>query len=479
MKSTPFVILLTAIAGLASAQITWNMGMNVAPASSGNNHPRIVTDASGNPLIVWNHSMQAMFSRWSGTAFTTPVMVNPGSQMVAGADWMGPDIAAKGDTVYIVYKLMPEADTASHIFIVRSFDGGMNWSMPYQVDQIADSISRFPTVAIDDNGHPIVAFMKFDASFSDSRWVVSRSNDYGNTFGPDTKASGWSGGLICDCCPGALVHSGNRVLMVYRDNLSNLRDHWAGISLDNGNSFTSGMPIDQSNWMIASCPGSGPDAVIAGDSLYTAYMSSAPGSARAYFSAASVSDMTGTIGAQITGPLAGLTTQNYPRIATDGTAMVIGWRHVLSGVDQFGLIFTNDISVGFPAGFDTVDLSNVINVDVALADGTVYTVWEDDNSGTVKFRSGTYNSTVAVSESDRQGIRIFPNPLTSEFIIESSASSSMDYTVSDGLGRTVKGGKTDPSGRTTVHAGQLSAGIYLLTLRSAFQFSTHKLIIQN
>src|SRR5690348_13693324 len=104
------------------AQVTWTSGTNIASSTYGNMHPRIALDASGNPLVVWNGSMNVYFSKWNGAAFTMPVQLNTAPVQVAGASWMGPDIAAKGDTVYVVYKVMPESDTSSHIFLCRSFD---------------------------------------------------------------------------------------------------------------------------------------------------------------------------------------------------------------------------------------------------------------------------------------------------------------------------------------------------------------------
>src|SRR6185295_4545046 len=244
----------------AQNSITWSAGTNVAASSYGNLHPRIVTDGAGNPVIIWGRmSDQSVFiSRWNGSAFTTPVNVNPSWLTVATASWMGPDIAARDDTVYVVMKQTPE-DTDHPIYIATSFDGGTTFSDPVQVDFIADSISRFPTVAIDASGNPIVGFMKFNSSFSDSRWAVTKSSDYGNTFSTDIKASGWSGGgaTVCDCCTGSITVSGNIVCMLYRDNLSSIRDMWAGISTDGGDSFTEGIGIDQGNWILLSCPSSG------------------------------------------------------------------------------------------------------------------------------------------------------------------------------------------------------------------------------
>src|SRR5882724_225432 len=94
MKKT--ITLLAIILSLnvsAQSNIIWNMGMNIASSASGNEHPRLAVDRNGNALVIWHHVSRAMFSRWNGTAFTTPVMLNPASISIAGADWMGPDIA--------------------------------------------------------------------------------------------------------------------------------------------------------------------------------------------------------------------------------------------------------------------------------------------------------------------------------------------------------------------------------------------------
>ena len=128
MKKVLF-ILLTLFVTSASAQneITWNSGVNIAASSFGNEHPRIATDGNGNPLVLWYHAGSAMFSRWDGTGFTVPVALNPLAIAIAGAGFMGPDIAAKGDTVYVVFKQTPEASDTSHIYCVHSFDGGSSF----------------------------------------------------------------------------------------------------------------------------------------------------------------------------------------------------------------------------------------------------------------------------------------------------------------------------------------------------------------
>ncbi len=137
-----------------SGQIMWDQPMDIAVAHFDNNHPRLSIDRNGNPLVIWGKVNDVQFTRWNGTAFTQPVKLNPTNITIANADWMGPDIAAHGDTVYVVYKQTPENLTSSHIWCMRSFDGGLNFDAPVQVEFTGDSLTRFPAITTDNQGIP-------------------------------------------------------------------------------------------------------------------------------------------------------------------------------------------------------------------------------------------------------------------------------------------------------------------------------------
>src|SRR5687767_12688697 len=108
-RATIFLALIISQTIVSQSQITWiGAGSNLNTAATGNNRPRVVMDAVGNPLVLWGYSSRAMFSRWNGTSFTTPVMLNPMNMTIAEAYWMGPDIATHGDTIYVVFKQTPE-----------------------------------------------------------------------------------------------------------------------------------------------------------------------------------------------------------------------------------------------------------------------------------------------------------------------------------------------------------------------------------
>lgn len=423
LLSTSFSLLFISV--FAQNTITWNAPAEISSSPSfGNNFPRIVVDQSGDPMTTWGDGANLLFTKWNGTSFDAPMQLNPSGVTIASQGWMGPDIASKGDTVYAVYKQTPEVDTSSHIWCVRSFDGGATFSSPVRVEYIGTNISRFPTITVDDQGHPVVGFMEFTPSLGDPQWVVVRSSDFGNTFGSPVQASGWSSGTseVCDCCPSKIISSGTTVAMPYRDNNSNIRDTWAGVSTDGGNTFPNGMPVDQQNWFIAACPSSGPDGVIIGDTLYTTFMNGASGSALAYYSKSSISAMTGSnaIPLDQTTPTA-LSQQNYPRVDHHAGSMAFVWKQISNGNQELAIQFTENIGTGMNTMQEIVVMDNIGGVDVAMHDGMLWVIWEDDISGTVKYRSGTYTSYVSHEEQQLETLQVYSNPGRINWMIGGSA----------------------------------------------------------
>jgi hypothetical protein len=479
-------LFLTFIAGLfvghMDGQVMWDQPIDLAAAHFDNNHPRITTNRAGDPLAIWGKVNDVQFTRWNGTAFTQPIKLNPGTVTVANADWMGPDMATHGDTVYVVYKQTPENLTTSHIWCMRSFDGGVTFDAPVRVDFTGDSLTRFPAITTDAIGNPIIAFMKFNPTFGEARWVVTRSDDFGSTFSADVKASGWSGpsSYVCDCCPGTIVCSGDVVSVIYRDNNINIRDNWAAVSTDGGRSFSGGLNVDQQNWFLQNCPASGPDGVIVGDTLYTISMNGGNIDELVYYNKASLTAMTCPKANPVTEYSNGLL-QNYPRIANNGTAVAMLWRHNLNVSSQLGLYFTSDITKGFPGSYDTVAYTNVINADVALSKDKVYVVWQDNNSGTVKYKSGTYETRVGiVDQSQIQGFDVYPNP--SDDVWNISASNlfgKIKIELIDIHGRTVFSNQVNENGNPfhfTLDNTQLITGLYVVKISDGKRTMVRKVV---
>jgi len=439
------------------SQVTWNEPIDVASSSYGNDRPRITTNASGNPLVIWGKSADLMFSRWDGSAFTTPLKINPTGITIASATWMGPELTSHGDTIYIVYKQTPEDLATSHIWLLRSFDGGTTFLTPVRVEDTGTDKSRFPTVTTDDEGHPIIAFMRFDAAFNEPRWVVTRSYDFGETFTADVLASGWSGqqSEVCDCCPGTIHSSGDNVAVVYRDNNNNLRDSWAGFSSDGGLTFTRGVNIDQNGWMIEACPATGPDAVMIGDTLYSTFMSAASGQPLVYHNETPVLDLSTPPSTPVPGVGDGLQ-QNYSRFASFGQAAALLWRHSADFSTGLAVMFTDDITKGFSGSFDTLAYSLVVNGDVAVTHTKVFVAWQHNSLSKVKFRSGTYETSTGIkSQINSTPIAFYPNPVSDELILQQEAS-FIRFT--DMSGRLVLTGKG-----CCIDVQSLTTGMYLIS----------------
>lgn len=466
----------------ANAQITWTPPISVAMSHYSNLRPRIVTDRSGNPIVIWGKqsSQEVNCSRWNGSAFTMPVVLNPMSTPIFTDSWAGPEMASFGDTLYVVFKETPE-DT-NRIYAVSSYDGGLTFTSPVAVDTV-NSVSRFPTVTTNDNGHPIVGYMKFEPGFMNPQYVVSTSTNLGNSYGFERLAGGFSGGEACDCCPGAVVAKGSDVAMLYRDNLNDIRNIWAGISHDAGASFSTGVQIDESDWLINTCPSTGPDAIIVGDTVYTVFMSRGTGARLIYLSKLALGSGESDKGSFLTGSFAGLTLQNYPRIAHQGAASAITWKQRVGTSDEIALAFTKNISQGFTTVYDTIAQGGIlVNSDVALSPGVIHAVWQDETSGTVMYRKGTYTQdSVATGlpiEQTAHTLGLFPNPASSTVLLHTKEAGNVE--VHDAHGKLVLSSMVSGEQDTYLNVQNLANGVYQLTFRGKDGLqSSERLYIQH
>lgn len=475
-------LLLVGTVVVSSAQISWTPPVSVAMSHYSNLRPRVVTDRSGNPVVIWGKqsSQEVNCSRWNGSAFSTPVALNPMSTPIFTDSWAGPEIACFGDTIYVVFKETPE-DT-NHVYAVASYNGGFTFTSPVAVDTV-NTVSRFPTVTTDDNGHPIVGYMKFEPGFMNPQYVVSTSTNLGSSFGFERLAGGFSGGEACDCCPGAVVSKGSDIVMLYRDNLNDIRNIWAGISHNDGDSFSMGVQIDQSDWLITTCPSTGPDAVIVGDTVYAVFMSRGTGTRLIYLSKLALGSGESDKGSFLTGNFTGLTLQNYPRIAHQGPVSAITWKQRVGTSDEIALAFTQNISQGFATDYDTIARGGIlVNSDVALSPGVIHAVWQDETSGTVMYRKGTFITDSLTSnlpsEPKPTTVTIFPNPASSEVILRTEIPGSIE--IHDVTGRIITSLRAGRDENTLLNIQNLANGPYQVCLKgeSGFQ-SFGRLYIQH
>jgi hypothetical protein len=378
---------------LNGQNLSWSTPIDVSTSAYSYLRPSIALDASSNPVILWSSmdSSAVFLTKWNGANFNAPKRVTPAGMNIFAADWAGPNFAVDGDKIYVVYKQTPEE--MSNAWLSRSVDGGNSFT---QTD-IDDTgfVSRFPTVTVNSAGNPVVGFMKFDSGWANARWVVARSMNGGSSFMPDVLAGNYSGGEACDCCPGTIVSNGNNMAMLYRDNNMDIRDTWCGISSNAGQSFPSGARLDYNNWFINSCPSTGPDGFIIGDTIYSVFMNAASGKSLVYYSTYNLNTNTFGYSNPFTGNFATLGVQNFPHISQLNNKIACVWKQTVNGSGQIIISYSNQ-NTGFQnLLLDTVaenaSLGRYNNPDVVMSSDKIFVVWQDNNSKTVKYSFATYN----------------------------------------------------------------------------------------
>lgn len=465
--------ILFAISANLSAQnnIIWGEAQIVTMGDNDNLHPRIALDRNENPMVIWgNSSMQTVhFSKWNGFEFNADIALNDMSMDIFTASWAGPDLASFGDTIYVVFKENPE--DVARIHMVHSYDGGINFSAPVEVDaMLGDNVSRFPSVTTNDDGQPIVEFMKLDSDFSNARYVVVSSGDFGNSFSMDVIASEYSSGDVCDCCPASVVAENNYVATLYRDNLDNLRNSWAGISVDGGMSFNDGIQLDQTDWIINACPASGPDGIIIGDSLYSVFMSAGEGDERVYFSASSLNTLADQPDLRLTGEVFGLSQQNYPRIANYGNAVAVVWKQTVGISSAVPILFSPNIQDRFQNEYDTIALLEtygIENADVAVSSNAIHVVWQDNISGDVMYRKGIYAEEVSILSPStiHSELNVFPNPAKDKAFINVGNINMKSLCVINMHGEIINVEFIMEDNLVSVKIDQLPTGIFAILLK--------------
>ncbi len=481
MRSFTYILCLISLQLSAQTGIIWSEPIMISDETTGYDHPRISLNGDEGALVIWGNEGDMYFSRQEGISFTTPLMLNSPETSISTFSWAGPDIASKGDTIYIVFKEEPE--DMARIYCVASYDGGITFDTLEIVDgMIGDHYSRFPSVTVKEDGNPAIAFMKLNTSFLDPKYVVVTSDDFGNSFNMDVTASNFSGGEVCDCCPVGITANDNYVATLYRDNLDNLRNSWAGISTDGGNSFENGIQIDQTDWTVFACPASGPDGVIIGDNLYSVFMSSGEGDSRVYYSTSSLTELTDEPDKRVSPEFEGLSVQNYPRIASYGNAVAMVWKQVENSKATIPISFTNDINNGFPPDYDTIaylDFYGLENADVAVSSNKVHVVWQDNYSNAVMYREGTYVEPVLLEEITTQNeIKVFPNPAETAFNINSEIGLAT-IRLYDVQQRLVKNLDLNGNKIVNIPINKLTSGIFFIEIKDVNgAVQTEKIIIQ-
>jgi len=399
-----FLLALTTIMGpsiFAQSTLIWSDPIVVASGSFDNTRPRIALTDGETPVVLWgkNSTDVNYFSRWNGIEFSAPEQITPPGTDAFVSSWAGSEIAAAGDTVFVVYKAEPSS--TGSIYTRRSLDGGMTWEDTVKVDIDPTYISEFPSITTGPIGTPIITYMESDAGWADPRYVVSNSSDLGQSYMAATAASEvHAPNEVCDCCPADIIYGNGKQLLLFRNNDNNERDIWATTSSNGGADFDQGSDIDFGTLILSVCPSSGPTGIISGDSIYYAWMNILGTSNRVYVGSAGLNDLAPITNAMMDPSVPTNTIQNYPRIAGANDTLAIVWQQTISGSSECVLQFSTNGVQGLSAK-DTVNLDlagGQTNPDVAYSNGYFHFVWQNNSSNEVIYRRAQLTEITSIPE---------------------------------------------------------------------------------
>lgn len=379
---------------------SWNAPVNVALGTTYSNiYPRITLTSGDNPLVIWGNGGQDKIysSRWNGTGFTTPISVNPLGTVPYLATWTGAEIASSGDTVFVVFSTDPSMAMDAHVYTVRSLDGGVTFQDTVRVDQIGTDVPRFPSVAVGLNGNPVVNFMRFDASMTDPEYSIARSVNGGGSYLATINPTASVTGFVCDCCPASVAASGNRQVLLFRNDDNNIREMWGCYSNDGSASFTAAAEVDETNWSVSSCPSSGPSGVIVGDSVVTTWMSAGD----VYISSASLTNQQVGTHRQLF-PM-GVGIQNFPVIAGKGDTLAVVWQGMNGSSTDVFFTYSVTGTAGLGVNIDTLTQGTSgaqTRPDIQFSNGKFHIVYSNNVGTNVVYLQGTIDpASLNVNES--------------------------------------------------------------------------------
>lgn len=451
--------------------ITFENEIDVSDGSIyGNIRPRMAL-SNGVPLILYGRSGGGLLfvSRWNGSGFDAPVSLLPAGVETYLASWTGPDIAAKGDTIIVVFKAQPLE--TGNVYSVRSTDGGLTFSDTIRVDNHDLGVAWMPSLDISSDGNPVVTYMAHDPTWVNPRFVLASSDDTGLTYNPEVEVTGSIPGEACDCCPAEVVIDGLKQVMLFRNNETNLRDIYGVLSLDGGMNYPYNTDVDNTMWMVNSCPSTGPSGTFVGNDLYTTFASRASGEYRIYVTRSSAAtDLVFAARDTVIESNFNTSSQNYPRIHSSGDTVVLAWQEnkgsdadiyvsIATGLSNDHLISLTD----YPTLGNETTTNSQTTPDIRIENGIVHLCYQDLSSGNIIYRRGMIGGIWGQEEHVYVDLNISPNPSKDGVFIIEELTDLQDLKVFDANGREVNASVTAYNSGVKVHILQPMNGLYYIT----------------
>lgn len=469
MKVIQLVISFFIINQFSYAQLFVSPPINIGSSSAYQGYrPKIGLVQDSLPVVAWTKSVTQglYFSNWnSGSiSFNPTSTIFPAGTNFYGNVIDGPEIICSGDTIYIV--AWGKTGVNNRIYLTRSFDGGNTF---IDTNVVYSTLQRveFPAITNIADGSLGVAFLKSELDDSFPEILFTKSFDRGLSWSAPTSVSALNPGQPCECCPPDVSSSNNFVAVSYRNNISDIRDFYVGISYDYGNNFNTGIPVDTSNYYIPACPTNGVGSGINGDTLYTVFSTLNGTKLKVKFSATNLVDSTNynvffdTVSK----------TQIHPQLFVANDTMAIVWQQ--NDGPSYDVYFSwkcNTTSWSAPLNI-THTTGHQYTPDVIYKNGFFHVVYYDGAAGIPKYiRIGFTPFPLSVNEiyNEIDHINIFPNPFHDDVYVDFDGDARLYSSSGVHLGN-------GNSALIKSHLKTLPVGFYLLVTNNKRQYKIVKL----
>ena len=298
----------------------------------------------------------------------------------------GAQAATAGRNVYVVWQ--DARYGAYDILFSASYDFGATWNPAVRLDwnDAGAAWSGNPTIVADMDGRVHVAWE--DRRNGETDIYVTSSRDFGVTFTDDFRAdTGDERGAFASSTP-QLAMDGESVSLVWADTRDGeLQDIFLNTSTDGGATW-----LDPSVRVDSDAPGAAqsvePKIAMAGGVTHVVWRETRYTAADIYYRRGAGSTF-GTREVQVDTYVGDVAHSFEPRLLTNGLDVVVAWtdeRHSLDGgnTDIF-YSWSADAGVTWPEEhFRVNSLAGGTawshDLDVSLADGTLYAAWTDDRN---------------------------------------------------------------------------------------------------
>ena len=239
--------------------------------------PDVIVDSDGVLHITWveqisgHKNIKYCKSEDEGDTFSSPIQVNHHANSVIAYIQAGPKIRMRGEELIIIF--MDNRTGTTSPYISRSLDGGNNWLQEFSVSD-QPHLNLYPDIEIDSNGKIHVIYFNYNANYyiHDVRYTYALPGSF--DFVPSI-----STGMVndnaepCDCCqPDLAISENDDLYIAYRNNISNIRDHYLVVKPIEDEIFSEPVRISTFNDFIDFCPSSGPSIAFNSNTIAVSYM---------------------------------------------------------------------------------------------------------------------------------------------------------------------------------------------------------------